>query len=105
MRSEARATTFERLPRASHRSPCEPARDRCHVARAVEAVFVTSGMHSAPRLRPAAEPVGKIAAGGGFPSGWKSVGQTGTRQECLDYIKEVWTDMRPLSLRKKLDGR
>jgi MbtH protein len=25
-------------------------------------------------------------------------------QECLDYIKEVWTDMRPLSLRKRMEG-
>jgi MbtH protein len=34
--------------------------------------------------------------------GWKDVGKTGLKQECLDYIKEVWTDMRPLSLRKKM---
>jgi MbtH protein len=34
--------------------------------------------------------------------GWKSVGQSGTKEECLAYIKEVWTDMRPLSLRKKM---
>jgi MbtH protein len=33
------------------------------------------------------------------PLGWTSTGQTGTKAECLDYIKEVWTDMRPLSLR------
>ena len=37
-----------------------------------------------------------------LPAGWKAVGKTGTRQECLDYIEEVWTDMRPLSLRKKM---
>jgi len=36
--------------------------------------------------------------------GWKDVGKTGLKQECLDYIKEVWTDMRPLSLRKKMAG-
>jgi MbtH protein len=35
--------------------------------------------------------------------GWSDAGKTGTKQECLDYIKEVWTDMRPLSLRKKLE--
>ncbi len=35
--------------------------------------------------------------------GWRDVGKTGTKQECLDYIKEVWTDMRPLSLRKKME--
>jgi MbtH protein len=34
--------------------------------------------------------------------GWKDVGKTGFKQECLDYIKEVWTDMRPLSLQKKM---
>jgi len=31
------------------------------------------------------------------------VGKTGPKAECLAYIKEVWTDMRPLSLRKKMD--
>lgn len=39
-------------------------------------------------------------AGEMVPSGWKSVGKTGTKEECLDYIAEVWTDLRPLSLRK-----
>jgi MbtH protein len=33
--------------------------------------------------------------------GRNDVGKTGTREECLAYIKEVWTDMRPLSLRKR----
>ena len=37
------------------------------------------------------------------PMGWKDVGKEGTRKECLDYIEEVWTDMRPLSLRKKME--
>jgi len=37
------------------------------------------------------------------PLGWEDVGITGTKQECLDYIEEVWTDMRPLSLRKKME--
>jgi MbtH protein len=36
--------------------------------------------------------------------GWNNAGKTGTKQECLDYIKEVWTDMRPLSLRKKMES-
>lgn len=35
--------------------------------------------------------------------GWRGAGKSGTKQECLDYIKEVWTDMRPLSLRKKME--
>lgn len=34
------------------------------------------------------------------PLGWSDVGKTGLKEECLNYIKEVWTDMRPLSLRK-----
>ena len=34
--------------------------------------------------------------------GWNDVGKSGTKAECLDYIKEVWTDMRPLSLRKRM---
>jgi MbtH protein len=34
--------------------------------------------------------------------GWKDAGKSGSKQECLEYIKEVWTDMRPLSLRKKM---
>jgi MbtH protein len=33
------------------------------------------------------------------PDGWKSVGKTGSKQSCLDYINDTWTDMRPLSLR------
>jgi uncharacterized protein YbdZ (MbtH family) len=37
------------------------------------------------------------------PLGWKIVGKAGSKAECLAYIKEVWTDMRPLSLRKKME--
>lgn len=37
------------------------------------------------------------------PLGWKDEGTQGTKQECLDHIEEVWTDMRPLSLRKKME--
>jgi len=37
------------------------------------------------------------------PLGWTDVGKTGTKDECEAYIKEVWTDMRPLSLRKKME--
>ena len=36
------------------------------------------------------------------PLGWKDVGRVGPKPECLAYIKEVWTDMRPLSLQKKM---
>ena len=35
--------------------------------------------------------------------GWDSAGKTGRKNECLDYISSVWTDMRPLSLRRELD--
>lgn len=38
------------------------------------------------------------------PLGWRDDGKTGTKDECLAHIKEVWTDMRPLSLRKKMTG-
>lgn len=37
-----------------------------------------------------------------IPLGWNAAGKSGTRQECLDYIHEVWTDMRPLSLRQQM---
>ena len=36
------------------------------------------------------------------PLGWREAGKVGTKKECLDYINEVWVDMRPLSLRKKM---
>jgi MbtH protein len=35
--------------------------------------------------------------------GWNDAGKSGTKSECLAYIAEVWTDMRPLSLRKKME--
>jgi len=38
-----------------------------------------------------------------IPLGWKDVGKVGTKSECLEYINEVWKDMRPLSLRKKME--
>lgn len=39
-----------------------------------------------------------------IPQGWRAAGKNGSKQECLDYIKEVWTDMRPLSLRRHMDA-
>jgi MbtH protein len=39
------------------------------------------------------------------PSGWQDAGCTGTKDECLDYIEKVWTDMRPLSLRRAMAAR
>ncbi|MEH2354652.1 MbtH family protein [Nostoc sp.] len=35
--------------------------------------------------------------------GWTDAGKSGLKLECLEYIKEVWTDMRPLSLRKQME--
>jgi MbtH protein len=39
-----------------------------------------------------------------LPAGWRDAGKTGTKAECLAHINEVWKDMRPLSLRKAMDG-
>ena len=39
-----------------------------------------------------------------IPAGWKSVGKSGPKAECLAYIDEVWTDMRPKSLREQMDA-
>jgi uncharacterized protein YbdZ (MbtH family) len=38
-----------------------------------------------------------------LPGGWRDGGKTGPKDECLAYIDEVWTDMRPLSLRKHME--
>jgi MbtH protein len=38
-----------------------------------------------------------------LPDGWRPAGRTGTKQDCLDFIETVWTDMRPLSLRRHMD--
>ncbi len=41
------------------------------------------------------------------PNGWEEVGKQGSKEECLDYIREVWTDMTPKSLRghQAADGK
>lgn len=36
-----------------------------------------------------------------LPAGWRADGITGTRQECLGHIEQVWSDIRPLSLRHR----
>jgi MbtH protein len=36
------------------------------------------------------------------PGGWREVGKEAPKAECLAYIDQVWTDMRPLSLRKSM---
>jgi MbtH protein len=38
-----------------------------------------------------------------IPCGWKQVGFKGSKEEVLNYIKEVWKDMRPKSLREQMD--
>ncbi|AVT32030.1 MULTISPECIES: MbtH family NRPS accessory protein [unclassified Plantactinospora] len=37
------------------------------------------------------------------PPGWELVGRAGSEEECLGYIEEVWTDMTPRSVRRRLD--
>ena len=37
--------------------------------------------------------------------GWNDAGKSGTKAECLAYIKDVWTDLRPLSLRKTMEAQ
>lgn len=38
------------------------------------------------------------------PAGWRIAGEAASEQDCLAYIEEVWTDMRPLSLRAAMEG-
>ena len=42
-------------------------------------------------------------AGRGTPEGWKAVGEPGPKAKCLEYIERTWTDMRPRSLREKME--
>jgi len=35
--------------------------------------------------------------------GWRDEGTVGLKKECLEHIGKVWTDMRPLSLRKHME--
>lgn len=39
-----------------------------------------------------------------IPNGWRAVGKSGKKQECLDHIDRVWTDMRPASLRRHMEA-
>ncbi len=43
--------------------------------------------------------------GSSLPAGWRAAGKKGSKSECLDHIAEVWTDMRPKSLRQSMDAR
>lgn len=38
-----------------------------------------------------------------LPLGWREAGKVGQKKECLAFVEEVWTDMRPLSLRKAME--
>ncbi|WCN83903.1 MbtH family protein [Micromonospora sp. LH3U1] len=40
-----------------------------------------------------------------LPAGWRAEGTEGTRDECLAHIDEIWTDMRPLSLRQRMQSQ
>ena len=40
-----------------------------------------------------------------IPPGWRDAGKKGTKRECLAYIGEAWTDIRPLSVRKQMEAR
>jgi MbtH protein len=44
-------------------------------------------------------------AGRAVPSGWETVGDPRSREECLKYIEVVWTDMRPKSIRSAANGQ
>ncbi|MFJ6379388.1 MbtH family protein [Kitasatospora sp. NPDC092039] len=37
-----------------------------------------------------------------LPPGWRALDVTGSREQCLEHIGTVWTDLRPLSLRRRL---
>ena len=39
------------------------------------------------------------------PPGWREAGFRGHKAECLAHVKAVWTDLRPLSLRRAMQGR
>jgi MbtH protein len=43
-------------------------------------------------------------AGRDLPAGWRAEGTEGAREECLTRINELWTDMRPLGLRRRMDA-
>jgi len=39
------------------------------------------------------------------PAGWDVVGESGSKDQCLARITQLWTDMRPASLRRSMDLR
>lgn len=43
-------------------------------------------------------------AGKTLPQGWVEAGKSGLKSECLEFVDQVWVDMRPLSLRQQMDA-
>lgn len=42
--------------------------------------------------------------GRAVPDGWNKVGKCDVKEACLEYIKEHWVDMRPLSLKNTMES-
>jgi MbtH protein len=70
-------------------------------------------MDSSVKIAPDADTIVVVNAEGQYsiwslelevPSGWSADGFKGTKAECLDHIEKVWTDMRPLSLRRFMES-
>lgn len=40
----------------------------------------------------------------GMVRGWRETGRKGSKKDCLKYIEEVWTDLRPPELRRKMEA-
>ena len=40
-------------------------------------------------------------SGSKAPLGWKELAMSGSKEDCLEYIAEIWTDIRPLSIRSQ----
>ena len=40
-----------------------------------------------------------------LPAGWRAEGTSGSRESCLEHIDHVWTDMRPLSVRRAMAAK
>ena len=38
-----------------------------------------------------------------IPHGWREAGKRGLKSEVIRYIGEVWTDMRPLHVRRQME--
>jgi len=43
-------------------------------------------------------------SGRDLPMGWRITGFTGSKDECLNHISQVWNDMRPRSVRQQMNG-